>query len=298
MPSVKIARLTDRGVVGVEGADSEKLLQGLVTNDLEGLSPGAARHAALLSPQGKILFEFFVVRVENGYLLDVAAAKAAELAKRLTMYKLRADVTIKDRSADFAAYAIWGDSAAALTATRTCLHFDDPRHQAMGVRWLTESPPPPDRQVVELAHIDYDALRVHVGMPEGGKDYDFGDAYPHEADFDLFNGVSFTKGCFVGQEVVARMQNKTVIRKRVVKITGTGPLASGADVNLGDIAIGRVGTVDGTHGLAMVRLDRVLDARQKNQHLVSAGTTIEVDAEALTRYSASLAARPSATLPS
>jgi folate-binding protein YgfZ len=135
-------------------------------------------------------------------------------------------------------------------------------------------------------------------MPEGGKDYDFGDAYPHEADFDLFNGVSFTKGCFVGQEVVARMQNKTVVRKRVVKITGTGPLTSGADVNLGDIAIGRVGTVDGTHGLAMVRLDRVLDAQQKNQPLVSAGTTIEVDAEALTRYSASLAARPSATLPS
>lgn len=298
MPSAKIARLTDRGVVGVEGADSEKLLQDLVTNDLEGLSQGEARHAALLSPQGKILFEFFVVRVANGYLLDVATSKAGELAKRLMMYKLRADVAIKDISADFAVYAIWGEGAAALTKTRTCLHFDDPRHQAMGVRWLTEAPPPPDRQVVELAHIDYDALRVRVGVPEGGKDYAFGDAYPHEADFDLFNGVSFTKGCFVGQEVVARMQNKTVVRKRIVKIVGTGPLTSGVDVNLGDVSIGRVGTVDGTHGLAMVRLDRALEARETNQHLTAAGPKIDIDAEAIARFSASLAARPSATLPS
>jgi folate-binding protein YgfZ len=298
MTSAKIARLTDRGVVSVEGTDSKKLLQGLITNDLEGLSQGEARHAALLSPQGKILFEFFVVRGADGYLLDVAADKAGELTKRLTMYKLRADVAIKDMSADFAVYAIWGEGAAALTETRSCRHFDDPRHPSMGVRWLTETPPPPDRQVVELAHIDYDALRVRVGVPEGGKDYAFGDAYPHEADFDLFNGVSFTKGCFVGQEVVARMQNKTVVRKRIVKIAGLAPLISGSDINLGDIAIGRVGTVDGMHGLAMVRLDRVLEAREKKQHLTAAGGKIDVDAEAIARFSASLAARPSTTLPS
>jgi folate-binding protein YgfZ len=298
MLSAKIARLTDRGVVSVEGADSEKLLQGLVTNDLEGLNEGEARHAALLSPQGKILFEFFVVRVANGYLLDVAAAKVGELVKRLMMYKLRADAAIKDISANFAVYAVWGEDAAAFTQTRTCLHFEDLRHESMGVRWLTEAPPPPDRQVVELAHIDYDALRVRVGVPEGGKDYDFGDAYPHEADFDLFNGVSFTKGCFVGQEVVARMQNKTVVRKRIVKITGTRPLVDGAEIKLGDVAIGRVGTVDGTHGLAMVRLDRALEAQEKNQQLTAANTKIDVDAEALARYTASLAARPSATLPS
>jgi folate-binding protein YgfZ len=161
-----------------------------------------------------------------------------------------------------------------------------------------EQPPPPDKQVVELAHLDYDALRVRLGVPEGGKDYDFGDAYPHEADFDLFNGVSFTKGCFVGQEVVARMQNKTVVRKRIVKVTGARPLVKGAEIKLGDVAIGRAGTVDGTHGLAMVRLDRVLEAQEKNEHLTAAGARIDVDAEALARYMASLAARPPATLQS
>ncbi|MBN9353025.1 MAG: folate-binding protein YgfZ [Hyphomicrobium denitrificans] len=298
MSSVKIARLTDRGVVRIDGADSEKLLQSLVTNEIEGLNAGEARFAGLLSPQGKILFDFFIVRTETGYLLDVAAAKAADLVKRLTMYKLRADVTIADASPDFAVYAVWDDGAAALTATRACVHFNDPRHPAMGVRWLMQSPPPADAQVVELAHIDYDALRVRLGVPEAGKDFEFGDAYPHEADYDLFNGVSFTKGCYVGQEIVARMQNKTVVRKRVVKISATAPLISGAEIHLGDIAIGRVGTVDGLHGLAMVRLDRAIEAQDKNQRLRADGIAIDIDADAVGRYRKSAAARPSAALPS
>jgi folate-binding protein YgfZ len=298
MPSAKIARLTDRGVVKVSGADSEKLLQGIITNDLERLAQGTARHAGLLSPQGKILFAFFALRTPDGFLLDVAAAKTAELVKRLTMYKLRADVTISDISSGFAVYAVWNDGAAALTQTRTCLHFDDPRHPAMGIRWLAEAPPPPDKQVVELAHIDYDALRVRLGVPEGGKDYEFGDAYPHEADFDLFNGVSFTKGCYVGQEVVARMQNKTVVRKRVVKISATGPLVSGADVRFGDIAIGRVGTVDGTRALAMLRLDRAVEALDKDRNLTVAGRKIDIDPEALAHYRTSIAAKPSSSLQS
>lgn len=298
MSSVNIARLTDRGVVRVDGADSEKLLQGLVTNEIEGLNTGEARFAGLLSPQGKILFDFFVVRTETGHLLDVTAAKAADLVKRLTMYKLRADVAISDVSPSFAVYAVWGDGAAALTDTRTCVHFKDPRCPSMGIRWLMQSPPPPDAQVVELAHIDYDALRVRLGVPEGGKDFDFGDAYPHEADFDLFNGVSFTKGCYVGQEIVARMQNKTVVRKRVVKVSAATPLSSGAQIHIGEIAIGRVGTVDGMHGLAMLRLDRAVDAQDKNQRLKAGGTTIDIDPEALARYRASAAARPSAALPS
>jgi folate-binding protein YgfZ len=297
MPSVKIARLTDRGVVRIDGADSEKLLQGLVTNEIEGLKLGDARHAGLLSPQGKILFDFFVVRTETGYLLDVTAGKAADLVKRLTMYKLRADVAITDETPGFAVYAVWDDGATALTETRACVHFKDPRHPSMGIRWLMQSPAPLDAQVVELAHIDYDALRVRLGVPEGGKDYEFGDAYPHEADFDLFNGVSFTKGCYVGQEVVARMQNKTVVRKRVVKVSAAVPLSSGAEIHLGEIAIGRIGTVDGMHALAMVRLDRAAEAQDKNQRLRAGGTTIDIDPEALARYRASAAARPSATLP-
>jgi folate-binding protein YgfZ len=152
-------------------------------------------------------------------------------------------------------------------------------------------------QGLEASHRDYDALRVRLGIPEGSKDYDFGDAYPHEADFDLLGGVSFTKGCYVGQEVVARMQNKSVVRKRAVKISGDAPLTSNIDVLLGEIPIGRVGTVDGNAGIAMLRLDRVLEAEQKNQKLTAGGIVITPDDAALDRYRVS-AARSSTALPS
>jgi len=298
MPAATFARLTDRGVVKVSGADSEKLLQGLITNDLEGLSSNTACHAALLSPQGKILFDFFVVRVGDGYLLDVVAAKAADLVKRLTMYKLRADVTIADVGLAHTVCADWGSGVPPPGATERGIRFADPRHPSMGLRIL-EKIPAIDKRFpgLESAHSDYDAVRVRLGVPEGGKDYDFGDSYPHEADFDIFNGVSFTKGCYVGQEVVARMQNKTVVRKRVVKISGSAPPCSGADVLIGEVAIGRVGTVAGSEALAMLRLDRAIAAAQQGQPLTSAGVTVVGDAEALERYRRSAVARAAAANP-
>jgi tRNA-modifying protein YgfZ len=137
---------------------------------------------------------------------------------------------------------------------------------------------------------------VRLGVPEGGKDYAFGDAYPHEANFDLLHGVSFTKGCYVGQEVVARMQNKTIVRKRVVKITAPAALTSGTDVLLGEAPIGRIGTTDGNDALAMLRLDRAVEAEQKNQKLTADGIVVTPDAEALARYLATAAARPASAL--
>ncbi len=296
MSALKIARLADRGVVDVTGPDSEKLLQGLVTNDLDGLELGGARHAALLSPQGKILFDFFVVRIEGGFLLDVARAKAPDLVKRLSMYKLRADVVIADVSPAFDVFALWGDDNEILAAALQGLRFADPRHAKLGLRLLAEGqeadPPTPTTAGDDNLHQDYAALRVALGVPEGGKDYDFGDAYPHEADLDLFKGVSFTKGCYVGQEVVARMHNKTIVRKRVVKISGDAPLTSGTDILLGEIPIGRIGTVDGRDALAMLRLDRALEAADKNIGLTAGGVAVTPEAEALSRYRASVAARP------
>ena len=304
MSAAHIARLTDRGVVSVTGRDSEKLLQGLITNDLEQAAPGArpypAVHAALLSPQGKILFDFFVVRVADGYLLDVDRAKAAELVKRLAMYKLRADVAIADASSRYTIFAIWGDGVAARVEAGGGIRFADPRHPLIGLRLLAEAKAgdtfadePRDN---EASHRAYDAERVRLGIPEGGKDYAFGDAYPHETNFDLLHGVSFTKGCYVGQEVVARMQNKTIVRKRVVKITAPAALTSGTDVLLGEAPIGRIGTVDGTNALAMLRLDRAVEAEQKSQKLTAGGIVVTPDAEALARYLATTAARPASAL--
>ena len=302
----RLAVLEDRGAVGVTGADAVKFRQGLVTNDVEHLTThpddvafaAGAAHAALLSPQGKILFDFFCVRTLDGFVLDVARDKVADLVKRLTMYKLRAAVEIRDVSDSYKLLALWGPNACSSGPTVGTVAFDDPRHPDLGKRILAEARFATDiasaTNGFKVAEQDYHALRISLGVPEGGKDYDFGDAYPHEANFDLLNGVSFSKGCYVGQEVVARMHNKTVARKRVVKLTGAAPLTSGADVLLGDAVIGRIGCVDGVNALAMLRLDRAVEARDKAIVLTAAGVAVFPGQSAINRYLASAAARPAA----
>ncbi len=302
----KIAQIADRGAISVIGADAAKLLQGLVTNEIATLETNpddvafeaAAAHAGLLSPQGKILFEFFCVRTLDGFVLDVARDKATELAKRLSMYKLRAAADIKVVSDHYQVLALWGPDACSSGPTTSTVAFRDPRHVDLGTRILAEA-----RFATDIASATngfkcdaaaYHTHRIALGVPEGGKDYDFGDAYPHEADFDLFNGVSFTKGCYVGQEVVARMQNKTVVRKRVVRVTGSSNLTNGSDIFLGEAHIGRLGSVDGVNALAMLRLDRALEAIEKGITLTSNSIAVTPSADALERYRATVAARPTA----
>ena len=293
-------------MIAVTGPDAVKLLQGLVTNDVEHLVTrpddvafsATTAHAGLLSPQGKILFDFFCVRTPDGFVLDVARDKVADLVKRLTMYKLRAAVEIKDVSDSYKLLALWGANACSSGPTIGTIAFNDPRQPGLGKRILAEALFATDIASATNGFIvieaDFHAHRVTLGVPEGGKDYDFGDAYPHEANFDVLHGVSFTKGCYVGQEVVARMQNKTVVRKRVIKVTGSAALMSGSDVLLGEAVIGRIGSVDGNNALALLRLDRADEAREKGITLTASGITITPGTSALDHYRASVAARPAA----
>jgi folate-binding protein YgfZ len=269
----KIALLADRGVVRVAGEDASRLLQGVITADMELLSAQPAIHAALLAPQGKILFDFFVVKVPGGFLLETAADKAADLAKRLTMYKLRAKADIQDRSSAYRVFAAWGSAPSNVGGDGETHIFPDPRLGALGWRGLTGA-----RLVSGIASAvggldappeDYHAHRIALGVPEGGKDYAFGDTFPHEADLDQLNGVSFSKGCFVGQEVVSRMQNRASARKRVVPVAGEAPLTPGAEVKAGAAVIGTIGSVAGTQGLALVRLDRAAEAAAKGDRLTA-----------------------------
>lgn len=278
----RIAVLADRGVVGVTGADALKLLQGVITNDMELLSVRPAIHAALLTPQGKILFEFFVVKAPDGFWLEAAADKTADLAKRLTLYRLRAKVDIKDRSAELRAFALWGGEPEALAGAAGTLVFPDPRLPALGLRGLApvplEVPLAPDlvaaSRALEVPAQDYHAHRIALGVPEGGKDYTFGDAFPHDADLDQLHGVSFAKGCFVGQEVVSRMQHRAVVRKRIVPIAARAPLQAGAAITAGAATIGTVGSVAGGQGLAMLRLDRAAEAAARGEVLLADGTAL------------------------
>jgi folate-binding protein YgfZ len=272
--TIALALLADRGVLRVEGVDAARLLQDVISNDLDLLDRMPAVHAGLLSPQGKILFEFFVVRAGDAFLLETQRQAGPELVRRLSLYKLRAKVAIADVSAAYAVCVAWGAAAPQSPPSFPC--YRDPRLAELGVRMLA----PAGADLVELCAGlgaepgDWHAHRIALGVPEGGRDFRFGDAFPHEADFDLLNGVSFTKGCFVGQEVVSRMQHRAVVRKRIVPIVARTPLQAGAEITAGQAAIGTVGSVAGCQGLAMLRLDRAGEARARGEVLLAAGTAV------------------------
>jgi hypothetical protein len=284
--------LEDRGVVSVSGADAEKFLGGLITNEiaqLDAASPDGAPalYAALLSPQGKILFDFLMVRTADGFLLDTARDRAGDLAKRLSMYKLRAAVEIRDVSAEFAVGVLWGVGSVSLGAAAGSIAFADPRLPALGLRILADAKLAGSAfaaaGATDAPAAAYHAHRIGLGVPEGGRDFAFGDTFPHEALLDQLHGVSFTKGCFVGQEVVSRMQHRATVRKRVVAVVAAVPLPEVSlrdgplPVLAGEAEIGRLGSVAGARGLALLRLDRVAEARSKGVPLTAGGVALDAE---------------------
>jgi folate-binding protein YgfZ len=262
--------LEDRGVVSVSGADAAGFLQGLLTNDVERLEPGEARYAALLTPQGKILFDMIVVRAPsaNGaaYLLDCAAAQAADLAKRLGFYKLRAKVVVVDESATRTVAAFWGSKPGAIEGG---LLYADPRDSRLGWRAIL---PRAVAAAVGTEHVkEYEGWRIGVVAPKGGLDFAYGDVFPHDVNLDLLHGVDFDKGCYVGQEVVSRMKHRGVARRRVARVKLAGPApAPGAPVMDRELAVGVLGSSSGREALALLRLDRAEDAAAAGRTL-SAG---------------------------
>lgn len=288
--SVRIAVLEDRGVVSVSGADAEKLLAGLVTNDMGELAEAPGLYAALLMPQGKILFDFLIVRARDGFLLDTARDRAGDLARRLAMYKLRADVAIRDASGEFVVAAAWGNGQPVPEAVADGAHvFADPRLPALGWRAIVGAGAAAGVLAsfggARVAAEAYHAHRIGLGVPEGARDFLFGDTFPHEALMDQLHGVSFTKGCFVGQEVVARMQHRTRVRKRVVPVVGDAELPAGSPpVLLGTVEIGRLGSVAGTRGLALLRLDRAAEARRDGVALTAGDVTVRAEVPAFATF--------------
>jgi hypothetical protein len=263
--------------VSVDGPQAQPFLQGLVTNDMGKLDRDAAIHAGLLSPQGKILFDFFIAKTDGGVLMDVARVRAGDLVKRLTLYKLRAAVTIEDVSDRYRVYAVFGAAAMSGVDIRNDgITYPDPRLEAIGWRVIVAA----DGSLAANAHLDvYDAHRIALGVPEGGRDYAFGDTFPHEALFDHLNGVSFSKGCYVGQEVVSRMEHRGTARKRAVRVGTIDGTALDGDqpVLAGNVEIGRVGTVSGSRGLALIRLDRLEEFAAKGIQPAAGGVALDVE---------------------
>lgn len=272
-----IALLPERNVLRVDGADARKFLHAVLTNDMNDVSPERAGYGALLTPQGKIIADCLVIEVPQdeggGFLIDVNVGPAPELVKKLTMFRLRAQVTIQDVSGLLAVLALWDG---ANLPESEALTVADPRLAALGNRAIV-----PRERAESLADAPAEAYhrhRIALGVPDGGKDFAYGDAFPHEALMDALHGVSFTKGCYVGQEVVSRMQHRGTARTRVVPVTFEGGIASdwGVPATAGEKPLGTVGSTADGHGLALLRLDRVADALAAGETMTGGGRPFTV----------------------
>jgi tRNA-modifying protein YgfZ len=271
-----VCLLGDRGVIEVAGAGATGFLQRLITNSVLNIPKGEGRYAGLLTPQGKLLFDFFVVPLPEGpgagYLIDCAGEQTADLVKRLNLHKMRAKIGIEDQSKKFAVAAIFRGEAAA-DIEGVC--YRDTRGPSMGLRVIA-----PREALAKLDRADasrYEAHRIAQGVPKGGVDFRYGDAFVHDVNLDLMNGVDFEKGCYVGQEVVARVHYRNSARKRIVKIHFDGPApAQGTQITAGESNIGEAGSTAGREGLAMVRLDRLEVARAAGVALKAGDVAVDV----------------------
>jgi len=276
---MQAALLPDRGVVKVDGDDARRFLNGLVTNDMAKVAPGKPCFAALLTPQGKIIVDFIVAEASaedgGGFFLDCPRALAGALVEKLNFYKLRAKVICEDLSEVLGVMAVWNNGG----ESDYGLCYPDPRLPALGMRIML----PPHLAAEAAADLgaaladaeSHEAHRIALGVPRGGLDFMYADTFPHEADMDQLNGVDFDKGCYVGQEVVSRVEHRASARSRVVPIAydefshlpGLPVMAAGKQVGmLGSTAKGR--------GLALMRLDRIEDALAGGIALEAGGISI------------------------
>jgi tRNA-modifying protein YgfZ len=278
--TLTFAPLTSRALIALSGPDWRDFLQGLITQDVETLALGEVRFGALLTPQGRLLYDLFVVGRQDGCWLDVLAEHRAAIVQRLTMYRLRAKVEIVADETPVSilfshkALSLTGsardagvglDSAASARTPPPPMRSPqwadgfvaDPRLPALGWRGYGAEPPPGARLADEAAR---DAAKLELGVP-GPADWGSDKTYPIEANFDLLNGIDFQKGCFVGQETTSRMKRRGQIKSRMLPIAFEGPApAPGAEVLAGELRAGEVTSGGEGRAMALMRLDRAQGA--------------------------------------
>ena len=272
---IQIARLKSRALLSLSGGDTKSFLQNLITCDLDGLQDGNLTFGALLTPQGKVLFDFFVLRENGGFVLDIDSVQLDAIHTRLSFYRLRANVDIcTDKRGVFAA---WGATELA--------GITDPRNPGLGNRIYTGNP---------VTNADEDVWhenRIRIGMPHSGKDFELQTVFPHDILMDQFPGagIAFTKGCYVGQEVVSRMQHRGPARNRFMKVRAVSPdcawlPTTGAEIFSNSRKIGTMGSSVGPRGLALVRVDRAKEAVVNKTPLQSGGLEIIIEPPEFVHY--------------
>jgi hypothetical protein len=244
-----IANLPDRGVVEVTGGDRLSFLQGLVSNDVAAAGPGRAVWAALLTPQGKWQADFFIFAAADRLLLDCARDQAGMIAAGLSRFRLRAKVALRDASAEFAVAAGWGEAP----IPDSPLAAPDPRLAEAGWRALAAAPLGWDADAAA-----YDLHRLALGLPDGARDLEAGTSVLLEGGFDELAGISWTKGCYMGQELTARTKYRGLLKKRLFPVAVTGKLpAPGTPVTRDGAEVGEMRSGRDDFGLALLRIEAV-----------------------------------------
>ena len=277
--------LDDRGVVSVDGPEAEPFLQGLISNDIERVTEARSIYAALLTPQGKFLHDFFVLRRGKGYLLDCEGPRVGDLGGRLVAYRLRADVQLADATEDHQVVALFGgesaggafglapdEGSAAPCGGGTVMR--DPRNAALGLRAVL--PRGADLAFLERAgfakgHVaDYERHRIAHGAPDGSRDMEVGRATLMECGFEALNGVDFEKGCYVGQELTARTKHRGLVRRQLAPVALEGPLPpAGTPIMAGEREVGEIRSGFDAAALAVLRLERIAAAAEAGEPLTA-----------------------------
>ncbi|MBY2922653.1 folate-binding protein YgfZ [Rhizobium leguminosarum] len=260
--------LNDRSLLLVSGAEAQSFLQNLITTDITSLGADEARPGALLTPQGKILFDFMIWQDGDGYMIETEAGQRDGLLKRLTMYKLRAAVTLAPGTEDGVTVS-WGEDA---EGVRDSQGVRDSRFAKAGVTLTRRAGRHGDGKEAL-----YDALRISHGIVTSGSDFALQDAFPHDVLMDFNGGLSFRKGCYVGQEVVSRMQHRGTARRRVVTVSAATALPeTGTEITASGKPVGTLGSVEGGNGLAIVRIDRAGAAMAAGTPLLAGETPVSL----------------------
>ena len=287
-------RMPARGVLGVGGPDAREFLQNLVSNDIQRLDGSHALYALLLTAQGKFLFDFFLAEATSAppgvsIVADCEGPRAADLLRRLTLYRLHANVTLADVGQHYAVAAVFGGDAAA----RIGLHADagsaarfangvafvDPRMPELGARVIapaTELEAALAGAGLRLGAPDaYERLRLALGVPDGSRDLLVDKTFPLEGGLDDLHAIDYDKGCYVGQELTARTHYRGTIRKRLFRVDVEGPLpAPGTEITFGGVAAGEMRSGAGARGIAMLRLEHVDEAERTSAPFAAGGSTL------------------------
>nr|WP_278501504.1 folate-binding protein YgfZ [Brucella intermedia] len=264
--AAETVNLSNRALVHITGEEAEKFLQAVITTDLDKLGPDDLKPGALLIPQGKILFDFLVSRIDGGLRFDLPASVAGDFIKRITLYRLRAKAEITQQPESLVSVSWQGDSP---SSQDDSIKRDSRFPAELNVRRIY------GRADGTTDQSAWTKLRAEHGIAEGETDFAYNDVFPHDVNFDQMGGVSFPKGCFIGQEVVSRMQHRGTARRRVLVARSEAPLPPmGTPITVDGREIGTMGSSADMVGIALVRIDRVKDAMDAGSTVLAGETPV------------------------